>query len=537
MPRRAWLLAAALAACACGSTATTTPPTPFGHLAVTPAAQAYHPSNGVELPLSVARVSDSVLLLANGADVYRLTRTSAGYSVRALARPAVAAWSPIGLGYRGGMVDVADPAGHDILQLRIAQDRLVLVRRIAGPGLVGPQTLYVEPDGAIVTADEQSGSVLRFGPEGGLRWRRSLASAHGVTESGGFVYATSLNDRAVARFDLAGNPAGTAGSLGGSLGRYEWPVGLAADGADLLVTDSLGGRISVLDRDLRTIRSVGANGPGLDAFDFPSQTLPVTGGYLVVDTFKDRLVRLGRDWSVQEEIALGPAVPVGRQRPWVSVSDGLRYQFGRRPQVALTDGRGRVPLPGVDVAARLGLRPALDFAGAFGGLDHLGPSGSLASLDFGDSQTDYSGLTWAQEVGSLVVVGSPESGSLEVIDPATGMFTSVDVGFDSWWLPGGLLASDGVPRSLDAVIAPAADRFRQARQLLVGGYGRAAAFAMALDGGRPRNWSLDLASAPAQQFLHSPMQAADASRYDAWAVRQSDVRVVELLEVRYLSGT
>ncbi|MEI4861543.1 hypothetical protein Q8G41_28555, partial [Klebsiella pneumoniae] len=72
---------------------------------------------------------------------------------------------------------------------------------------------------------------------------------------------------------------------------------------------------------LHVVRRVGGNGPGLDAFNFPFAAVPTAGGYLVVDTFKQRLARTDRSWTLQEQIVFGALVPVGRERPLVAGTD------------------------------------------------------------------------------------------------------------------------------------------------------------------------------------------------------------------------
>jgi hypothetical protein len=191
-------------------------------------------------------------------------------------------------------------------------------------------------------------------------------------------------------------------------------------------------------------------------------------------------------------------------------------------------------LPGVDIAAALGLRPALRFVGAFDGLDHVGPR-STAHLDFIDPQIGSSNIVWAQQVGRYIAVGSPQSHLLLVIDPASAMFTSVDVGLDTWWRAGTLTVVAGVRRNLSDVTGPAAAAFAEAKRLLATGASRQEVFNRVLAGGAPRDFAENLTSPPAQQFLHSAMTQADASRYFEQVLLLPRPRVIEMLEVRYLS--
>jgi hypothetical protein len=190
----------------------------------------------------------------------------------------------------------------------------------------------------------------------------------------------------------------------------------------------------------------------------------------------------------------------------------------------------------VDVPAALGLRPRVDFGGSFDGLDQLGVKGSPAHLTFDDSQLGGTGPTWAQTVGSYIVVGSPTNARIEVIDPTTGMFTYVDVGNDSWLRLDSLLLASNLRLPIGDVIAPAVAAFGRATQLRGQGVSRQDAFNRALSPITPRNWALDLTSPAGQQFLHSAMTVDDARRYYTAALQLHDIRVVELLEVKYLSG-
>src|SRR2546423_9887017 len=131
-------------------------------------------------------------------------------------------------------------------------------------------------------------------------------------------------------------------------------------------------------------------------------------------------------------------------------------------------------LPGADVPALLGLRAAQPFIGAFDGLDQANAA-RPARLDLQDP-LGSANVVWAQPVGGLVVVGSPQSAVLMVIDPATGMFYSMAVGLDSWWRAGTLTVAAGVRRDLSVVIRPATAAFAKAQRLIVEGASRQDAF-------------------------------------------------------------
>jgi hypothetical protein len=343
-----------------------------------------------------------------------------------------------------------------------------------------------------------------------------------VTASGGVIYATSLASATVTKLDASGRIVQTGGAPGTSPGRYLLPAGLAAASGRILVTDAHTGRITLLDQGLHVVAFAGVNGPGLDAFDYPYATVALADGYLVADTYKQRLVRLDRSFAIQEQIALGPHVASARGQPLLASTDAQPYVYPA--------------LPGVDVLHELGLRPAVRYVGGYNGLARTDGEAATAQLTFSDPRFGDTYVTWAQKIGPYVVVGSPQRVQLEVIDPATGMFTYVTVGWDSWWADGALLFADGQRRDPADAIQPATAAFARAAALVAGGTPRMAAFDRALGGGRARDWSSVLASAGGRQFYQSGRGAAAASAYYDWALQQPRVGVSELLEVRYLSG-
>jgi hypothetical protein len=517
---RGWLALAALALSACAQQPSRPAPL-FDHLRVSAAARTYHPTTSVGLPVSVVQVADGTYLVCDYADVYRVARTASGYAVTALGRPQVPVWTPAGMDYRDGSLYVANYRGPDVLQLRLQGDKLALVRRIAGPDLSEPKHVRAEADGSVVVADHNGSAVVKLGPDGSRQWRVKVDQANGVTESGGSVYATSLASGRITKIDRSGRVVLEGGSPGVAAGGFRWPVDVADLGDRIAVTDAINGRITLLDHDLRVVGHVGANGPGLDALNYPFATLPVADGYLVADSFKQRLLHLDRGWTVQEQVALGPSVPVGRERPLV-------FGSPRRPTTYDM-------LPGVDIAAELGLRKPLRFVGGEGGLDQAG--GERVHLDVGNRDFGTMNAVWADRAGRYVVVGSPQSHLLLVIDPPTGMFTFVEVGEDSWWRGGFLLLSVNLRRALVDVVQSAVAAFDRARRLLEEGTARPEVLRTALAGELTKDWAAELTSQGGQQFAQSPMSKADAATYDTWALRQREQRVIELLEVKFLSGS
>jgi DNA-binding beta-propeller fold protein YncE len=517
------LAACCLAASACSSAAPKTPGNPLDHLAVATTFHTYHVPSSAGLLSSIVDVGGGQYIACDPSNIYLLARNSNGYTIKTLGKPSVPKWNPVGLAYRDGLLYVANGSGRDVLTLRLNGTSLSVVGRITNPDLRDAENVVSEPNGSIAVTDQVNGSVLLFQADGTVRWRLKLTEAHGLAESGGNLYASSLADGGIREIDQSGKVIRTAGGIGVSSGRYVWPSGLAATpSGGIVVTDAHNGHISLLRSDLSVVGGAGGNGQGLDAFNYPSGTLPIADGYLVLDNFKYRIVHTDQRWTMVDQIALGPVVPTGRQRALVYGSDAHPNTYAM--------------LPGVDLPGALGLRRSETFVGGLNGLDHVGPGGSLAHVDVTDPQLGTTSVTWAQRTGQYIVVGTSQGSWVEVIDPTTGMYTFVQVGHDSWWRSGQLLLSENLRRSLTDVIAPAVAEFGQAKQLLASGKPRAQAFNDALAAGHPRNWSQDLSSAAGQQFLRSPMTPADAARFYSAYLSQPQQRLVELLDVKYLSG-
>lgn len=518
------LAGALLAACESSSQRTQAPP--FAHLKVSPTFHSYHPVSGPDLVSSIVQDDTGQVLIADDKNVFALTRVNAAYAFTVLQPPAASAknWHPAGLAARSGLLYVANDNGHDVLVVRRAGNSLTLVREILSKSMQLPQNVAVDQDGSIYVADS-TGVLLRFNSGGSLMWRTPVDRARGVAISGGSIFATSVGNKTIVKVSTSGAIVKTAGSAGVSVGRYQLPIGLAAaPNGRLLLTDQYNGRVAVLDQNLRVLQQIGANGAGVDAFNLPSATIATGDGYLVADTFKHRLVRTDAKWQMQEQIVLAASafVPAGRERPLVYGTDARPITYPM--------------LPGVDVAAEVGARAPLSFVGGFNGLDQSGAAKPI-HLNVEDYQLNSMGQTWAERVGQYIVIGSPTNNRLEVIDPATGMFSYVEVGGDAWWrAANALLMPGGLRRSLTDVIAPAVTAFAKANQLLSQNVPRRDVLNQVLGASRPRDLARDLTSDAGKVFLASPMKSDDALKYYDAIRPYQEQRIIELLEVKFLAS-
>ena len=155
---------------------------------------------------------------------------------------------------RGGLVYVLDPGQKRLLQMRASGDPTPLPA--PSQGWVDPSDLAVDSDGRLL-----------------------------VLDAGGFV-AVYEAARPTLTLDLR------------PLGVYN-PRGLAASAREILVADTGGGRVLILDRAGRMQATVGrrGNGPG-ELTDPVDVARDAEGGLVVVDAGNGRILRFRRDGQV-----------------------------------------------------------------------------------------------------------------------------------------------------------------------------------------------------------------------------------------------
>jgi DNA-binding beta-propeller fold protein YncE len=259
------------------------------------------------IPVSAARIDGDRFLVCNYSAVQEVNvRTGAVRPVTPSAD--VTGWCPTGLCVWGenGTVFVANYTSHDVLEMRLAEDRLELVRRYTHPTMVSPENVDVSPDGRLVAvADYDGDSVLLFRRDGELAWSQPVGYAHGVAFGPDGVVATGLRDRTVTLFSLDGEVRRRVGSFGFGAGKYLWPTSIAFADDRYYVSDAHTGRVTVLDRDLKLVDWFGGNGPGAARFNMPYGVTIMGAELLVCDTFKNRLLRLERNGLCHAVVARG----------------------------------------------------------------------------------------------------------------------------------------------------------------------------------------------------------------------------------------
>lgn len=571
---------------------------PWSHLGARPVAEAtYQPHWDLSPTLATYRIStdgtgfvsiapfnDTTFFACDYGRIFLLTeeQTAQGdksYALKTLQKPAaVDFWNPTGLFFKADTqtLYVANYNGHDILKFSYdaQQQSLSLQQTITDPQMVSPENLYVRDSGDIFAADYDGSAVYRFAPDGTRLWRQEVAQAHGITGVGDTIYATSTADRSVVKLNSDGKILKTAGQLGTDLGDYVWPITITAlKNGQLAVTDPQTGRISIINEQLEVLKVIGANGPGIDLLNYPYALIQLTTGELLLaDTYKWRVLRLTEDWTVTEQL--------------VSKIDSAGQVL--TPVIPAEDKPYTYPsFPGVNIHKQLGI-DSLYSAQAMGGFNAITydadathvPSDRSAqthqttadkhstdasgfrkrvALSFPQSpyaiNTGYWYTLWAKLVavpdwGDLIVVSSPQSIYVLVIDPLTGGWSRVDIELATFPYEDDILSPGGEPLDLVQTVAPAVEKFKALRALLDSGQPRTEAYQQTfasdikefLSESDQSVWAAILSSTEAgktfyNRYSQDPKQVKDlAAAYFGKTLPQPDNAMFEILAVNYLAG-
>lgn len=372
----------------------------FAHLVFAPGSTAEHFPEKL-LPTWVTPVGNDLLIASGYNSLYQLRDSTL---TRLAIPPEVERFVPSSMAVHDDKLYVANYLGKDVL---IFNYPAMTLRQRLTEGLTGPEGIFVDGDGMVDVADFDGGAILRFDAAGKLLWSQKVHGAHGVTQIGRVVYGTALHDRKVLALDAAtGKEIRSTGSNGPGVGQYIWPVGITADENSLLVIDALLGRITRLSSKLDMIGVLpSGNGPGEDLFGFPYGVAVHTGGYVVADTLKPRLLFMDRDWRVTRQITFGDTVSSGRDLPILSAADNpTHHQTTLEPTVALP--------------ALLGLSTEGQAVEGYNSLDVVRDGKIVQELGLSANLPQSPSLywTWARQAGDNIVIGSPAQTTAIVID-------------------------------------------------------------------------------------------------------------------------
>jgi sugar lactone lactonase YvrE len=181
------------------------------------------------------------------------------------AAPVLAVTASQGLPFGEGLRLAIDREGH-VFVLDPGEKRVWRLGETGEPvPLVGPPSGWTDP------AD------LSVSPDGRLH----------VLDAGGFIAVYHGGSRPARTLDLR------------PLGVYN-PRGLAVGAREILLADTGGGRVLVLDREGRLERSIGRPGAGAGELSDPADVArDAAGGVVVVDAGNGRILRFRRDGHVE----------------------------------------------------------------------------------------------------------------------------------------------------------------------------------------------------------------------------------------------
>jgi hypothetical protein len=406
-------------------------------------------------PVSIWHWSGDEFLVCNYLNVY-LVNAATGSAVVLEKPPDVSTWVPTGVcaDPNSGHILVANYNGHDVLEMVPEGGRLKLVNRYTHPDMHSPETVCLTQDGTrFAVADYDGDAVFFFARGGKMLWRREARLAHGLCIVGEVVYATSLRDRTLLKFDTAGNLLAKAGKLGWGDNKYLWPVGMAAAGDDIVVCDAHTGKISFLTPSLAVTKWFGGNGPRFDLFNMPFCACVHDGKMLVGDAFKHRIL-------VIEQGTCTAALshdPVPEGRPAAPPRD--KHYLAYVNQASDT----RVTIPGLTASSWHDAYAGYVRADTAGQLYY--PRWGTLFAPAGSIQPYFCWSTYRTRHGSPLLLLGHSQGVFALVVDQDGRATPVAGGY-LWPEAGELVDNYGAARDLDGLLDVALRRFRRQDTLL-----------------------------------------------------------------------
>ena len=174
--------------------------------------------------------------------------------------------TPAGIDYRDGHLYVCDSDANIVHDWDLATGR---ARRLGDKGetaLSKPVDVAAGDNGTVYVADTGRGEVVAFEVGGAARRfvppDREGYKPAALAVGDGMLYVADLSSHQVDLFSASdGARLGGFGGTGSEDGKFYYPMGVAtAPGGDVLVSDSLNGRVQVFDAQRNPLRSIGGLG-------------------------------------------------------------------------------------------------------------------------------------------------------------------------------------------------------------------------------------------------------------------------------------
>lgn len=294
------------------------------------------------LPVACCHWSDNLYLVCNYNQL-RLVNIHTG-EVQQLSPPAeVTVWSPTAVwaDARQSLVFVSNMRGRDVLEFALQHGQLRLLKRITTPGMREPKGVALSPDGRwLAVGDYEANRLWMFHRDGTFAWSAEVPLAHGVDFGPTGVVVTSLGDHELRLYHWTGILLRRVGGYGWGTNQYIWPTAVLRDHRSFLVSDAHTGTIRRVDFELNQLDWLGGNGVGSGLFNMPYGLGASPTELVVCDTFKDRLIVLGRSNRCRRVIGLRaeqitwtePQFPATYRSGYVDVHQPFRWGIPGLPE-------------------------------------------------------------------------------------------------------------------------------------------------------------------------------------------------------------
>lgn len=246
---------------------------------------------------SVATWNQNSILVANYLNIIHINLETG--EIKVLDKPlGIDKWYPTGLKWHKETqrLYVANYLGHDILILKLSEDKLVLDKRIIDNELDGPENIDVTDDGSLISvADFNNNKLIVFNKNGKKLWSADIGRAHGVAFSSDQknIFVSGLYPAKVYKFSIDGQLINEIGKPCFGKDGFLWPTSITTRGKYIYISDAHTGKITQLDNDLHSIKTYGGNGLGGNLFNMPYGIAFLNDNDVIVaDTFKGRLLVL-----------------------------------------------------------------------------------------------------------------------------------------------------------------------------------------------------------------------------------------------------
>lgn len=258
---------------------------------------------------SGAVVDQRHIALVDYANLYCLDTKTA--SIRLVSRPhgLTGQWVPTGVTSdpKTHRVYVANYYGNNIIEgsLDCAKGEFSVKSVISSPESISPENVALSADGKILaSANFDGGTVTAFERrEDGWRqiWANKVSFAHAVSIIGANVYATSLDTKAIYKYEAhTGKLLAQVGSMGVDplKAQHMWPTGLTNFDGTLVLTDAQTGYVcSINQQTLQSETCFGGNGLGPTKFIMPYGVVQRGKNLLVMSTFSSRVAEAEVNFS------------------------------------------------------------------------------------------------------------------------------------------------------------------------------------------------------------------------------------------------